>query len=364
VIRIKDSFLIKNLVHSNSHDGGSPDEFAIRNTISMHFANIHGSPVEGSFLAPFATVDLTAVRGCVVGKYAYIQTGELVRQTVEPGNVHINAAGAFEFDYRFPAEILDRYVHLEAGNPPGGILVEFIDARKKDFERVFETLGRRDDTDVPPTTALSRYAVVKGELHLSDNVLVAQRAYLENAWLGPRSNVQENCYIIDSRLEGSDVTAHGGKVIHARVGEKVFVGFNSFLRGNRECELNVGRECIVMPHTIVDLEEPLDIPACQLVWGFIRNREDLARNSISLDRLSDVEGEIEIGGMRFKGKGSLFVQTFRKRIESILDANGAFFDGKGRHGHAQKDRGIVFNIIQPYQEGNLKGVYPTVDIRP
>ena len=66
VIRIKDSYLIKNLVHSNSHDPESPEEFVIKNTVSMHYANIHGSPMEGAFLGPFSTVDLTTVHDCIV----------------------------------------------------------------------------------------------------------------------------------------------------------------------------------------------------------------------------------------------------------------------------------------------------------
>jgi len=364
VIRIKDSFLIKNLVHSNSHDLERPEEFLIRNTVSMHYANIHGSSVEGSFLAPFATVDLTSLHDCVVGKYAYVQTGELAHSTVEPGRICVRAGGAFDFEYCFPAEVLDRYITFEAGSSPGGVLIEFVEGRQKDFEKVFETVRSRDDVCVPPTTALSRYAVVKGDVHLDENVLIAQRAYVEDSWLGPRSNVQENCYIIHSRLEGSNVTAHGGKVIHACLGESIFVGFNAFLQGNRDCKLKIGRESIVMPHTIVDLQEPLDIPPRHLVWGCIRNKADLARHSVSLDRLCEVDGVVEIGDMRFRGSGSQFVAGFRKRIQSILEANGAFFDGEGRYGHAQKDRDIAFNIIQPYPQGSRQGICPTVDIRP
>jgi carbonic anhydrase/acetyltransferase-like protein (isoleucine patch superfamily) len=364
VIRIKDSFLIKNLVHSNSHDPERPEEFLIQNTVSMHYSNIHGSSVEGSFLAPFATVDLTSLHDCVVGKYAYVQTGELAHRTVEPGKICVRAPGAFEFEYCFPVDVLDRYITFEAGGSPGGILVEFVEARKRDFEKVFEMVRSRDDISVPPTTALSRYAVVKGDVHIDENVLVAQRAYVEDSWLGPRSNVQENCYIIQSRLEGRNVTAHGGKVIHACLGENIFVGFNAFLQGGRDCNLKIGRDSIVMPHTIIDLQEPLEIPPCHLVWGCIRNKTDLARHSVSLDRLCEVDGVVEIGDMRFKGSGSKFVGAFRKRIQSILEANGAFFDGQGRHGHAQKGRNIAFNIIQPYPQGSRQGICPTMDIRP
>ena len=92
---------------------------------------------------------------------------------------------------------------------------------------------------VPRGASLNRYALVKGESHISENVLVAQRAYLENAWLGKGANAQENCYIINSRLEGNNVTAHGGKIIHANLGKNVFVGFNSFLRGTADLPLEI-----------------------------------------------------------------------------------------------------------------------------
>ena len=49
---------------------------------------------------------------------------------------------------------------------------------------------------------------------------------------------------------------------------------------------------------------------------------------------------------------------------SILEANGAFFDGTRNRGHAQKDQDISFNTIQPYATGPLKGLYPTIEIRP
>ena len=56
--------------------------------------------------------------------------------------------------------------------------------------------------------------------------------------------------------------------------------------------------------------------------------------------------------------------AFRERIHHILEANGAFYDGMKNKGHAQKNQNISFNTIQPYLEGELKGVYPTIIIRP
>jgi carbonic anhydrase/acetyltransferase-like protein (isoleucine patch superfamily) len=364
VIRIKDSYLVKNLVHNHSHDPESPEEFLIQNTVSMHYANIHGSPVEGSFLAPFSTIDLTTVHDCVVGTFAYVQAGELAHRFVDPGQIWIRSADDFEFMYRFAPEVLARYIDIVPGKKPVGIFIDFVEGRKSDFEKVFDSVSSSHDLAVPQGASLSRYAVVKGTCEIGENVLVAQRAYLEDARLGHGSNAQENCCIVHSHLAGNNITAHGGKVIHARLGEKVFVGFNSFLHGGADCKLDIGANSIVMPHTIIDLEEPLQIPEGQLVWGYIRNRDDLRENSLSIRDLACVKDGIRRGNMRFEGSGTDFVASFMHRIDHILEENGASFDGVNRRGHAQKGQNISFNIIQPYPEGKMKGIYPTIDIRP
>jgi carbonic anhydrase/acetyltransferase-like protein (isoleucine patch superfamily) len=364
VIQIRDSYLIMNLIHHHSHDPERPEEFFIQNTASMHYANIHGSPVEGSFLGPFSTIDLTMVHDCVIGPYAYVQTNEMSHRFIEAGRVWVNSPDVFDFSYRFPEEILKRYIHLEPGKRPTGIFMNFADRRKTDFQSVFDMVQSGSAVPVPRGASLSRYAVVKGKTEIGENVLVAQRAYLDNACLGKGSNAQENCFILNSRLEGHNIGAHGAKVINARLGEKVFVGFNSFLRGNADGKLGIGAGSIVMPHTIIDLEEPLEIPEGRLIWGFIGNRKDLEQNSLPLDRMAKTDGKIELGAMRFEGKGGAFVEAFRNRIEHILEANGAYFDGVKNRGHAQKVQNISFNTIQPYPEGVLKGLYPTIDIRP
>lgn len=363
-IRIRHSFLMKTLIHSNSHDPESPEEFAIMNTASMHYANIHGSPVEGSFLGSFATVDLTTVHDCVIGDFAYVQTGELAHHTVPAGKVWIRADKTFEFKYQHPQEVLDRYIHSTPGHAPTGRFIEFMEEREKDYEAIFDAFHAAPRGSIPGRASLSRYAVLNGECFIEDNVLVAQRAYLENAWMGKGSNAQENCYIVDSRLEGCDVTAHGGKIIHASLGETVFVGFNSFLHGTGACPLEIGSGCIVMPHTVIDLEEPVSIPEDRLVWGYIRNKADLETHSMALEDMARVDGELKVGGMIFRGSGAAFVKAFRHRIEHILEANGAFCDGDQGLGHAQKGQNISYNIIQPYPEGRLKGLYPTIEIKP
>jgi len=63
-----------------------------------------------------------------------------------------------------------------------------------------------------------------------------------------------------------------------------------------------------MPHTIMDLNEPLKIPAGHIAWGYIRNAKDLARHSISIKALSKIDGKFNLGAMRFKGNGAQFVQ--------------------------------------------------------
>jgi carbonic anhydrase/acetyltransferase-like protein (isoleucine patch superfamily) len=199
---------------------------------------------------------------------------------------------------------------------------------------------------------------------IGENVLVAQRAYLENSVMGKGANAQENCYIINSRLKGNNVTAHGGKIIEADLEPNVFVGFNSFLRGRAASRLSVGRECVIMPHTIIDSDEPIAIPDGHLVWGFNTSQADIATNSVTLERLAQIKDRLHVGGMYFEGDGGAFVDGFRGRIHHILEANGAFFDGVSNSGHAQKNQNISFNTIQPYPHGEQEGLYPTIIIRP
>jgi carbonic anhydrase/acetyltransferase-like protein (isoleucine patch superfamily) len=188
--------------------------------------------------------------------------------------------------------------------------------------------------------------------------------YLQNAWMGKGANAQENCYIINSRLEGFNVTAHGAKIIEADLGQNVFVGFNSFLRGRPDFRLTIGKESVIMPHTIIDIKKPLSIPAGSLVWGLIMDETDLANNSISLKEFAGINGKFNKGEMFFEGNGAVFTASFRDRIHHILEANGAFYDAKKNKGHAQKNQNISFNTIQPYPEGDQEGLYPTIIIRP
>lgn len=366
VIWIKDSFLIKTLVHNYSHNPEKLELFLIKNTASAPYANIHGSPVEGCFLEPFSTVDLTTLHDCKVGTYTYLQVGELSHQEVGAGRVWIRNKDLFDFKYAFPEDVLrKRYIAFEPGKGAMGMFMDFAEDRKIDFQKLYDVVHLDSPIkEVPPGASINRYSVWKGRNHISRNVLVAQRAFLESSSLGEGANAQENCYISYSTLEGYNVTAHGATIIHARLGEKVFVGFNCFLQGREKFPLEIGPGSIVMPHTIMDLTESVTIPGNHLIWGYIRTQKDLETHSIPLEKMAKVDGELIIGDMRFEGKGGAFVDAFRHRIDHILEANGAFFDGESNRGHAQKSEHISFNIIQPYPRGELKGLYPSIDIEP
>ena len=363
-IDIEDSFLIKTLVHNFSHDPETLEKFFIRDTVSTHYANIHGSPCDGVFLGPFATVDLTTMRDCVIGAFSYVQAGEIGHLNVGPGTVWVRSPGVFNFLYRYPLNKLRHYIDFIEGRLPQGFIMDFVEDRKESFRPIFDVVNIEQSIPVPENASLDRYAVVKPKTRISENVLVSQRAYLQNAWLGKGANAQENCYIINSRLEGCNVTAHGAKIIEANMGKNIFVGFNSFLRGRARSRLTIGDESIIMPHTIIDIKKPLTIPSGHLVWGLITNPKELATNSMALKDLSKIDDSLIKGNLSFEGSGAAFVAAFRERIHHILEANGAFFDGKKNRGHAQKNQNISFNTIQPYPDGELQGLYPAIVIQP
>jgi len=363
-IDIEDSFLVKTLVHNYSHDPETPEKFLIKDTVSTHYANIHGSPSDGSLLGPFSTVDLTTIRDCVVGAFAYVQAGEIGHLNIAPGTVWVRNPGVFNFLYRFPSEQLAAYITFAEGGPPRGIFMDFVEERKERFERIFNVVNLEPLPSMPASSSVDRYAVLLPKMHIGENVLVSQRAYLENAQLGKGANAQENCYIINSKLEGYNITAHGAKIIEADVGENIFVGFNCFLRGRPHCRLTIGSGSIIMPHTIIDSEEPLALPPGTLAWGLVRNTSDLKTNSMAIEAFSQIDSGFSNGSMFFEGSGAHFVSAFKERIHHILEANGAFFDGAENRGHAQKNQNISFNTIQPYPEGEREGMYPTIIIQP
>lgn len=364
IIRVRNSFLVKTLVHNSSHDPENLESFTVLNTVALHYANIHGSPLEGCYIGPFATVDLCTAHNCAVGRYAYVQAGDLSNKRIAPGRIWIRAQGLFEFNYAYDPDVLDRYIGRDENGQPCGEFMDFMEQRKEDFVPIYSTVQPEKPVDAPETAHVSPYAVIKGDCTVSENVLVAQRAYIRDSHLGPGANAQEHCYILNSTYEGSNITAHGGKVIHCTVGSHTFVGFNSFLRGSQEAPVRIGNGSVIMPHTIIDATEPIEIPADHLVWGYVRTQADLETHSLSLEQMAEAKS-LRLGNMSFEGVGAQFVDVFAKRIHHILEENGAFYDGsEATLGHAQKTQNVSFNLIQPYQDGELKGMCPTMSIAP
>ena len=363
IIIITSSLLYKTLVHSNSHNPETPEEFSIRNTVATHYANIHGSTMEGCFLGPFATVDLMNLHSCIVGEFSYLQAGEFFHRNIDPGVIWMET-GEFKFKYQHDQAVLDKYIGVNDKGQPRGVIYDFVAEKEREYERLFEVVDL-EPIKAPESSAVNRYAVIKGKTEVGENVLVSQRAFLDEAKMGNGSNAQENTFIINSHLEGMNVTAHGGKIINAFVGLKTFVGFNSFLHGREDARLTIGKGCIVAPHTIIDIQEPLTIPENHVVWGYISCEADLQTNTVAVDELKGLRGKQKIGRMNFSGSGQVFVEAFASRIDHILEVNGAYcnYDGE-MSGHAQDDQQIAFNTLQPYRTGENAGIYPSIRIKP
>ncbi len=363
-IQIEDSALIKTLVHNFSHDPETLEKFYIKDTVSTHYSNIHGSPSLGCFMGPFSTVDLTTMHDCVIGAFSYIQAGTINHIKIEPGTIWVRSPGNFNFLYRYPIQKLNDYIYFAAGKHPQGILMDFVEDRKESFQKIFDVVNLEQPVSVPKSASLDRYAVTDQKTSISENVLVSQRAFLRNAKLGKGANAQENCFIINSCLKGFNVTAHGAKIIESDLDQNVFVGFNSFLRGRPDCRLTIEKDCIVMPHTIIDIRKPLTIPSGRLIWGLITEEKDLETNSLPIITFTKIDSGMSMGNLVFEGNGEAFITAFKDRIHHILEANGAFYDGKKNKGHAQKNQNISFNTIQPYPGGGMKGLYPNIVIQP
>lgn len=361
-IVISNSLLYKTLVHSNSHNLETPEEFTIRNTVSAHYANIHGSTVAGCFLGAFSTVDLMNLHSCIVGEFAYIQAGEFFHKQINPGMIFVKN-DLFSFRFQHSQKTLDTYIGVNEAFQPRGKIYHFVAEKENEYGRLFEVVNL-DPVEAPESSAVNRYAVIKGNTKIGENVLISQRAYLDNAEMGDGSNAQENSYIVNSKLVGMNITAHGGKIINTEVGQKTFVGFNSFLSGKPDAKLTIGKKCIVMPHTIIDITRPLEIPDNHLVWGYIQSEKDLESNSLPFSQLEGEGKDLQIGDMHFSGSGTQFIQGFNNRIEVILKANGAYWDDQGSRGHAQDGQHIAFNTLQPYGSGKKMGLYPSIKIKP
>ena len=359
-IQIINSCLVRTLVHNNSKNPEIPEYFRIQNTIAMHYSNIHGTTTAGACLGAFSTADLSVMRNCVLGDYAYVQAEDLSRATIEAGRVWIKNGHVFEFDYTYPAGVVEEYVSWSPEGKLGGKFLNFLKDKRNDFLPVYDSLAVDAPVPVPESAFVSRYCVLKGDCVIGENTLVAQRTYVEDTDMGAGSNAQENSFIIKSRFSGLDIIAHGGKVVCTELGEKVFVGFNSFLHGGEGRDITVGSGSIIMPHTIIDAEEPIIIGDEVLVWGHVTCQDDLVFQSVPLADLSQ-KRSFCIGNLSFKGSGSAFVEAFQLRIEHILADNGARYDGSEQtKGHAQKTQRVSYNLFQPYLGGEAEGMFPGI----
>ena len=144
VIRIINSFLVKTLVHNQSKNPETPEVFRILNTVAMHYSNIHGTTTEGVYLGAFSTVDLSVMHNCVVGDFAYVQAGDLSRQTIESGRVWLKAGDLFEFNYIYPKGVVEKYVKLDKKGKLTGIFIDYVDDLKEDFVPIYSTAAPRN----------------------------------------------------------------------------------------------------------------------------------------------------------------------------------------------------------------------------
>lgn len=359
IITISNSFLFKTLIHSRSCNPETPEELFIRNTIAAPYATLYGSTLEGCYVGAFATVDRTALHSCLVGEFSYIQVGHLDQKEIERGTVWAEDEH-YSFRYTYAKEILDRYISLDEAFQPTGALYAFAEERKPDLERNPEQVTD-GASGAPSPPVLSRFAVVKGKMMIGRRVSICERAFVENSVLADGAMARENTFIINSRLSGLNISDHGSKVVWSTLGERVFTGINAFLNGKENAKIVVGEGCIIMPHTIIDPEQPIEIPGGRLVWGFIGSAEDVDAHSISLAELSEAK-KISMGGMVFEGKGADFVAALKHRIHMIFESNGAF-RGSGTALDPIQDPGNtqVFTI-QPYGTGPKTGLYPTIKI--
>ncbi|MCK7505453.1 MAG: hypothetical protein MZV70_16140 [Desulfobacterales bacterium] len=121
-----------------------------------------------------------------------------------------------------------------------------------------------------------------------------------------------------------------------------------------------------MPHTIIDLKEPVSIPPDHLVWGFVTSPDDLRLHSISL-------ADSRRPSPRMNTIGTMEFCRLRRQVRRGVSASGSTISWKptapistaGRtRATPRKGQNIAYNIIQPYPMGAQKGIYPTIDIQP
>ena len=266
----------------------------------------------GQLSRPFATVDLTAIHGCG-GAFAFVQVGELCTRKSRPdrsGSTSTTLSISSTASRRRSWNATSRW--RSAGRRR--LFMDFISARKHDFRKVFDSVNLSRHSG-PESSAASRYAVIKPDSRLGENVLIAQRAYIDNSVLEWCERTGE---LLHHQLVAAGKQCDGARrqADQRAARGPVFVGFNSFVRGLADAPLAIGQGTIVMPHTIIDLQQPLSIPAEHLVWGHISGPDDLQRNSIPLGALERVSGGLTWAGWSSTQRHDL--SLIPKRIDHIL----------------------------------------------
>ena len=106
-----------------------------------------------------------------------------------------------------------------------------------------------------------------------------------------------------------------------------------------------------MPHTIIDIHEPLTIPPAHLVWGLVTGAEDLKTNSIALKELSKVNTTLSKGNMLFEGSGASFVTAFGIGFITSWRKTGPFSTGIPTRGTPSKTRTFPSTPSSPTPRG-------------
>jgi hypothetical protein len=170
---------------------------------------------------------------------------------------------------------LANYIYFTRGKPPQGLFIDFVEDRKEAFQRVFEAVNIEPSVSVPQSASLDRFAVIKPKTHISDNVLVAQRAYPAKRLDGKRR--QRPGKLLHHQLPSGGVQCHRPRCQNhrSRSGTKCLRGIQQLSPRPAGLPADHRKESVIMPHTIIDIKKPLSIPAGTLVWGLIMDETDL-----------------------------------------------------------------------------------------
>jgi carbonic anhydrase/acetyltransferase-like protein (isoleucine patch superfamily) len=361
-IDIAGCFLDQTLVFGHSSDPNDPERYVLHNTLALPHCLIQSAPTIGCLLGPVTTLDHTCARSCIIGSYSYIQAGNITRMHIPPGTVWIRKGQRFNFLYRFPPDRLRRYIWHTPGNAPQGMIPEALWQQRQASSHGLDRGNDRLGQAMPASSFLDRQATILATSLIMDNVLVCRHAVLSSTSLGRGCTVLENCLLDHVRCGENAIIGQGAKVFDADIDSMVMVGGNTLLRGRAGSRLNIGTDCIIAPHTIIDSDSPLTVPPAHLVWGLSTDQDELASNSLALEELDRVGCALTRERLYFEGDGSALIKHFTDQRHHLLLNTGAFSDGTRHRGQAQDDQHLSRNTVQPFQFGERQGMYPTMTI--